>query len=67
MLLQGLNGLSISEILWFLIDEITLKQHHVFRYFLPELYIVVTQQQFEILDFHNKIYVFKSSLCLNII
>ena len=30
MLLQGLNGLSISEILLFLINETTLKQHHVF-------------------------------------
>ena len=30
MLPQDLNGLSISEILLFLIDETTLKQHHVF-------------------------------------
>ena len=30
MLLQGLNGLPISGILLFQIDETTLKQHHVF-------------------------------------
>ena len=30
MLLQGLSGLSIGGILLFLIDETTLKQHHVF-------------------------------------
>ena len=30
MLLQGLNGLPISGILLFQIDETTLKQHHAF-------------------------------------
>ena len=30
MLLQGLNRLSICEMLLFLIDETSLKQHHVF-------------------------------------